>query len=149
MPNTTFFHIRAGKQRHNGCYTGMWYQFPSLRPRLLLAHRAVELDLLRSLPFLYPAASLEWHREAKMGPSKSLPPMNSRALRVSVTFLLMELLVPGLNTRGTSAELRTWPGPLKVPAERGLRGGWSWTHAKALTQPSSCPGPWIWPFPQS
>lgn len=108
----------------------MWYQFLSLRPRLLLAHRAVELDLLGGLPFLYPAASLEWHREAKMGPSKFLPPMNSTALWVSVTFLLMELLVPGVNIIGTSAELWTWPSPLKVPVERSFRSRWSWKHAK-------------------
>lgn len=57
--------------------------------------------------------------------------MNTRALRVSVTFLLMELLVPKLNTIGIFAELWTWPSPLKVPAERGLRGRQSWKHAKS------------------
>lgn len=66
-----------------------------------------------------------------MGPSKPLTLMNTRALRVSVTFLLMELLVPELNTIGTCAELWTWPSPLKVPAEKGLRGRWSWKHAKS------------------
>lgn len=82
-------------------------------------------------PFLNPADSLEWHGEAKMGPSKPLPPMNSSALWVSVTFFLMELLVPKLNTIGTSVELWTWPSHALVPAERGLRGRWSWKPAKS------------------
>lgn len=99
----------------------MWYQFQFLRLRLL-AHTELLSWLLGGLPFLYPAGSVEWHREAKTGPSKPLLSVSTRALWVSVTFLLMELLVPELNTLGTSAELWTWPNPLKVPAERGLRG---------------------------
>lgn len=44
------------------------------KTQTISTHRAVVLDPVRGLPFLYPAGSLGWHREAKMGPSKPLPP---------------------------------------------------------------------------